>query len=247
MRALLSKAAGTLALLSLLTVSTMAWAGTHYEVKGEATVDVMPDKASIFALIRGESSDAAGAMARFKAVRADIVSKLREAGVPAESLDFIEEAVPPIPVRNQTGTTNYVTMQPMLVSVHDFSLLPKLTRIVTESGNKDWSVTYDFGDPTKPLKLAGAAALANATRKAEQYAKSRGLTGARLLAGANARTCFPHAEGDPAYCQTAGEKPAEPEIVVTARKREGPRTDFSVPVPKPQTFTATVDATFELQ
>jgi len=241
------KAARALALLSFLIVSPTVWAGTRYEVKGEASVDAMPDVAKIFVLLRTDAADAASAMERVSAVTKDVVAKLKNAGVRDGDFTFDGEPSQAFPMHTPTGEASYGAAQAAFVAVQDFSILPKLTQILTDSGEKDWSVSYDFSDEARPLRLARAAALADATRKAEQYAKSQGLKGARLVDGKQARVCFPHVAGDLPYCETAGEKPAEREIVVTARKREGPRTDFSVPVPQSQTFTATVDATFELE
>ena len=241
------KAAGALVIMSLLTASPSVWAATRYDVKGEATVDVMPDLAKVTVMVRGNAADPAGAVKRFGAVKDDVVAKLKSAGVRDGDLTFEGEASRSFPIHGPAGETTYGAGQAVFVYVRDFSLLPRLTQIVTESGNPDWFVSYDFGDEAKPVKLANAAALADAARKAEQYAKDHGLTGARLVEGKHARACYPHLEGDLPYCAEAGEKPGVEEIVVTAVKREGPRTDFSVPVPKSQTFTATVDATFELE
>jgi uncharacterized protein YggE len=218
---MLARAIANLLMLSVALLSQAALAGERYEVKGQARVDAVPDGATILIPLIARSDDATEAMVQLGNIRAKIISRLKGRGVADRSITFDDDAPGVGPTLNAPGVPRYAVIQLMSVDVRDFSALTKLTQIVTESGNTDWSVSYDFGDRAKFVKLAADAALANARHEAELYAKDHGLAHARLLTTEKARTCFPHEEGLPTDCETVGEKPGPTEIVFTARRREG--------------------------
>jgi len=222
--------AGILAISLLFATLPSAWAGERYEVKGTATVAAMPDIAEfevpLSALTNGWSEPP-----RVKS--GELVEKFRR-------------AVPFDVSLHECPNQRYSCVSVIEVRVSDFSVLPTLARIATESEYKGWAVFYDLGDVDGLAKRAKEAALADATEKAALEARRLGLKKALLAKVDTVRVCELLLHDELGNCYIEG-GPSTEEIVVKAFGRNFLRTDFSVPVPQPKKQTATVDAVFELE
>jgi uncharacterized protein YggE len=173
---------------------------------------------------------------------------LKAAG--ATEFDILpDEKTKAYPVRTQPAPARFASAQLIAVEVHDLSTLSKLVEAINNTGNKSWSISYGPSDSSRiALSLsANQQALADATRKTEAFARDQGLT---LVGGGtikNYRDCFPTADDPNGNCLDSRDPPGPPEIILTARRLNKPRTEFSVPKPKEQTIKATVEAVFTLR
>jgi hypothetical protein len=136
------------------------------------------------------------------------------------------------------------------VPVRDFTLLEKVTTILTAHGLPDWFVYYPIADVDALESRAGAAATDDATRQARDYAAAHGFRDFQPASPPSVYICL-YSEGptskiqrNPDCHKMIPDPGGTEEIVVTARRREGPRTDFSIPKPVERKMTATVAAAF---
>lgn len=225
--------AGVLAALSLAAASPAAWAGTLYTVKGEATYDAMPDSAKIVVPLDAQSNGMTEIEWQRRVSSADLIALFKLSG--ARDVLLKEGFTRPYPAH---PTIN--------VSVSDFSMLPTLTRIATDGGYKGWHVFYDLKDRPRFARLAEDAALTDAKAQAISQARHLGLKSVKLVKVDEAQTCFSQLHGVPDDCVVEGEEP-EDVVIVTAWKPDPTRMDFSVPTPRPEKLTGSVEAVFELQ
>jgi uncharacterized protein YggE len=235
--------------LAALTFSTTAQAGTSYQVKGEATLQAAPDLATIDIPFLDYADSSATVLAQVQEAMAKVIGDLKKAGV-AESDIEVDGEKDAVRIHDKAGAVKFAAFRMVLVSVRDFTMLPKLTELVAANRN-DWNLSYSFIDRAKFADALGKAAVADATQKADRYAKANGLKDARIIKAGKLRICSPFKETDIPDCMTVGESSGTLEIVVTARRRDEvgdlPREKFRHIGPAPQILTATMDTTFELQ
>jgi uncharacterized protein YggE len=214
---------------------------------GEGEVTYLPDLAKVSFYLMRQAAAAPDAEASVSVALSEVSGALRLAGMPALQDESEPGAEKAVRLKGE-GTPRYAAGAYRFVSVRDFTLLAKITTTLTSHGVLDWTVSYVPSDVDALEARAGTAAADDAARQAKIYAQERGLLQAEPVRSSRVYICSYSGDQSKPFCHEMVRSDerlgATEEIVVTARRREGARTDFSVPKPVEQRVTATIAAVF---
>jgi len=154
--------------------------GPQISVSGQARIDVAPDMAEISGGVTSEAREAASASAANAAAMAKIIAALKAAGIAGKDIRTTRFSIQPIwPPKRVEGTTiiGYRASNQVSVKVRDISrAAPVLDALVSAGANNVGGIHFFIAEPDTYLDKARAAAMADAKRKAEIYARAAGLT-----------------------------------------------------------------------
>lgn len=180
----------TLKTLAFLTAMAAAVAITpahaeerRIQVSGTGTALSEPDMATIVLGVTNEDAQASVAMQATSEAVAQVLTRLNQIGIEARDVQTRDLSLAPVwsGQRNSVGEapkiTGFVASNRVFVRVRDLSNLGIIMDGVIQDGANDFGgLSFAVQDP-KPLEAeARAAAVAEATAKAEQLAQAAGVT-----------------------------------------------------------------------
>jgi uncharacterized protein YggE len=155
-------------------------------VIGEGSVSVPPDYAQIRSGVTTRAKTAKEAAdANSKAMSA-VTAALMDAGIAQKDIQTSQFSIQPVYTpqepRSEPKFSGYSVSNQVLVKVHQLSKLGEiLDRLITAGATDIGNVQFLLADPSKALDQAREAAVADARRKAELYARASGLTLGRIV------------------------------------------------------------------
>lgn len=148
-------------------------------VTGEARVGAVPDVAEVLAGVTTQGKTAREASEANARTMTAVLAALREAGVAERDLQTQRFTIHPVYARPQDSRsegpriTGYSVSNQVAVRIRDVGRVAEmLDRTIGAGANDIRSVDFSVADPSKALDAARAAAIADARRKAEVYAKA---------------------------------------------------------------------------
>jgi uncharacterized protein len=150
-------------------------------VTGDGSVSVAPDYARVSGgvITRGKSvKEASDANAKLMTA---VTAALRDSGIEQKDIRTSRFSIQPVyaPPQPQAEPrlTGYSVSNQVSVTVHDIGKVGEvLDRMIAAGATDIGNVAFLIADPSKALDQAREAAVADARRKAELYARAAGLT-----------------------------------------------------------------------
>jgi uncharacterized protein YggE len=237
-----------LALLIAMTVMIgLVRTPEQYSVKGEATIKFMPDTAGVEASVIHSADASTDAVRAVSDDMRNVLQALKTAGIPDGDIASrgveLHTLLPQHEDDEREGKPAhlYIAAQSIVITLHDLSLVSKITGIVSDNGSNQWRAFYYPADRAKLQDQAAKAAFANAIQKADLYAAAGGFKRGQLLKMTDSQGDF--SDGFTRFNLDTGRLE---EIVVTARRREG-STNFVIPKPEEQHADASVSLILEIR
>jgi len=165
-------------------------------VTGEASVSVAPDVAQIRSGVTTRGKTVHEATEANSKIMAAILNALAESGIPQKDVRTTQFSIQPAYAAQEPGKEqklvgysvgNHVTAK----IKHIEKLGEVLDRLIAAGATDVWNVELLVSDPAKALDQAREAAVADARRKAEIYAKAAGVPLGKVLSIAEAGTPAP--------------------------------------------------------
>lgn len=148
-------------------------------VTGEARVGAVPDIAEVLAGVTTQGKTAREASEANARTMTAVLAALREAGIAERDLQTQRFTIHPVYARPQDSRnegpriTGYSVSNQVAIRIRDVARVAEmLDRTIGAGANDIRSVDFSVADPSKALDAARAAAIADARRKAEVYAKA---------------------------------------------------------------------------
>jgi uncharacterized protein len=150
-------------------------------VSGEGSVRAAPDFALITVGATTQSATAKAATAANSRAMSAVEAALRDAGIAPSDIQTANFSVQPIYASAQSNSppriSGFAVTNQVAVTVRQIDKVGDiLDRAITAGANDVGGVQFLHNDLSKALDPARAAALADARRKAELYARAAGLT-----------------------------------------------------------------------
>ncbi|TAK46817.1 MAG: DUF541 domain-containing protein [Xanthobacteraceae bacterium] len=150
-------------------------------VTGEGSVSAAPDLAEIDGGVTAEAKTAREASETAAKAMAEVVRALKAAGIADKDIRTTRISLFPqsAPARSPQPAqiTGYRAANHVRVSVRDLARAAMVLDTMLAAGaNEIGNIGFLIAEPSPPLDLARAAAIADARRKAEVYAKAAGVT-----------------------------------------------------------------------
>jgi uncharacterized protein YggE len=233
-------------LVAMVVTIDLVRTPNQYSVQGEATIKFMPDAAEVEASVihsSDVSTDAARAVADDMR---NVLQALKSAGVADDDIASRGVELHSQLLEQENGRTNvkpasiYIAGQTIVVSLHDLSMVSKITGIISDNGSNHWRVAFFAKDRAKLLEQATKAAFADAIRKADIYAAAGGFKRGAVLKMTDSPGGF-----QDKFRRFEFDTNSLEEIVVTARRREE-TTNFVIPKPEEQKLDASVALIVEI-
>lgn len=191
-RAGLAAGAALLLTLSLFPGSLHAQSGASpplkpmLSVSGEGIVHVEPDIAEIDGGVTSEAKSAGEASSANAKAMSAVLAALRGKGINEKDMRTTRLSLSPVWPAVKTGApqiSHYRASTRVHVKIRDMAQAPVILDTLVESGaNEIGGLTFSVSEPARHLDQARIAAMADARRKAEIYAKAAGVTlGAPLI------------------------------------------------------------------
>jgi uncharacterized protein YggE len=149
-------------------------------VIGEGTVSVAPDYAEVSGGVTTHGKTVKEATDANTKLMTAITAALHDAGVASKDIQTwhfsIQPAYTPADAHNEAKLSGYTVSNQVNVTIHDIGRVGDiLDRLVTAGVTNVGNIQFLHTEPSKLLDQAREAAVADAKRKAEIYAKSSGL------------------------------------------------------------------------
>jgi uncharacterized protein YggE len=154
-------------------------------VSGEGSVSVPPDYAQIRSGVTTRAKTAKEAADANTKAMAGVTAVLLESGIARKDIQTSQFSIQPIYApqepRAEPKLSGYSVSNQVIVKVHQLSRLGELLdRLVTAGATDVGNIQFLVTDTSKALDQAREAALADARRKAELYARASGLALGRI-------------------------------------------------------------------
>jgi hypothetical protein len=148
-------------------------------VIGEGHVDVVPDKAFLSGGVATSGKTAREASQANAAAMAKVYAALTAAGVTAADIQTSRLSLQPVREQTKPNGPRQTTFQAnnqVRVTIHDLAKVSEIIDAMVSAGANDVNgLQYTVSDPSTHLDAARTAAVADAHRKAELYAKAAGV------------------------------------------------------------------------
>jgi uncharacterized protein YggE len=195
-------------------------------VTGEATMAAMPDEAMIRVGVMSQGKTAREATDSNAKAMTAVINAIKSAGVADNDIQTARLALQPQFEQGKNGgnhLTGFRASNDVNVRLHEIEKLPGLLdQAVSAGANEISGIQFVVSDASKRLDETRAAAVADARRKADIFAKAAGLTVGRAIS-----------------ITEDGASPAHPVPMMRA-------TVASPVAPGEQTLRAAVTVTYEL-
>ena len=160
--------------------------GGRIVVTGEGSVNVTPDIAEIRSGVTTRGKTVREATETNSKTMAAILSALTESGIPQKDVRTAQFSIQPVYAAQDSGKeqklVGYAVGNHVSAKIkHIEKLGDVLDRLIVAGATDVWNVDFVVSDPAKPLDQAREAAMADARRKAELYAKAAGVNLGRVI------------------------------------------------------------------
>jgi uncharacterized protein YggE len=149
-------------------------------VVGEGSVNVPPDHAQIRSGVTTRAKTAKEAADANSKIMSAVTAALRDAGIAAKDIQTSQFSIQPVYAQSEPRTepklTGYSVTNQVIMKVQQIAKLGEiLDRLVTAGATDVGNIQFLVAEPSKALDQAREAAVADAKRKAELYARASGL------------------------------------------------------------------------
>jgi uncharacterized protein YggE len=149
-------------------------------VTGEGNVSVTPNYAQIISGVTTRSKTVAEGVEANSRLMTAIIAALKNAGIADKDIQTARFSIQPVygpqEPRTEPKLSGYSVANQVNVTVRDIGKISDvLDRVVTAGATDVGNVAFLISDPSKVLDQARQAAMADARRKAEVYAKAAGV------------------------------------------------------------------------
>jgi uncharacterized protein len=150
-------------------------------VTGEGSVGVTPDYAQIRIGVTTRTRTVKEAVDANSKVMVAVIAALKDAGIAGKDIQTARFSIQPVyPTQQEPGSapklSGYTVSNQANVTIRDTAKVGDVLDRVTAAGATDaGNVSFLVSDPSKALDQAREAAIADARRKAEIYAKASGV------------------------------------------------------------------------
>ena len=160
--------------------------GPHVVVTGEGSVSVAPDVAKIRSGVTTRGKTVREATETNSKTMAAILTALTESGIPQKDVRTAQLSIQPVYAAQEPGKEQKLVAYSVANHVsakirHVEKLGDVLDRLIAAGATEVWNVEFQVADPGKALDQAREAAVADARRKAEVYAKAAGVSLGRVI------------------------------------------------------------------
>jgi uncharacterized protein YggE len=161
--------------------------GPRVVVTGEGSVSVAPDVVKIRSGVTTRGKTVREATETNSKTMAAILTALTESGIPQKDVRTAQLSIQPVYASQDSGKeqklVGYNVVNHVSAKIkHIDKLGDVLDRLIAAGATDVWNVEFLVSDPDKALDQAREAAIANARRKAEVYARAAGVTLGRVVA-----------------------------------------------------------------
>lgn len=155
-------------------------------VVGEGSVSVPPDYAQVRSGVTTRAKTAKEAADANSKVMFAVTAALVDFGIAQNYIQTLQFSIQPVYTpqepRTEPKLAGYSVSNQVIVKIHQITKLGEiLDRLVTAGATDIGNIQFLFADPSKALDQAREAAVADARRKAELYARASGLTLGRIV------------------------------------------------------------------
>jgi uncharacterized protein YggE len=155
-------------------------------VGGDGSVDVAPDTARLSGGVTAKAKTVAEAVDKTSKTMTAITAALLQSGIAQKDIQTNRFSVQPVyAVPDPHGDqelVGYSVSNQVTLKLHDIDKAgPTLDRLVAAGATNIGNVVFEVSDPSTAMDKAREAAIADARRKAEIYARAAGITLGRVL------------------------------------------------------------------
>jgi uncharacterized protein YggE len=161
-------------------------AGARLVVRGEGSVSATPDVVKIRSGVTTRGKTVREATETNSKTMAAILTALTESGIPQKDVRTAQLTIQPVYAAQDSGKEQKLVGYSVANNVsakirHIEKLGDVLDRLIAAGATDVWNVEFQVGDPGKALDQAREAAVVDARRKAEIYAKAAGVTLGKVI------------------------------------------------------------------
>jgi uncharacterized protein len=155
-------------------------------VTGEGSVGVAPDVVQIRSGVTTQGKTVREATETNSKTMAALLTALTESGIPQKDVRTAQLSIQPVYASQDSGKeqklVGYNVVNHVSAKIkHIEKLGDVLDRLIAAGATDVWNVEFLVSDPTKALDQAREAAIADARRKAEVYARAAGVTLGKVI------------------------------------------------------------------
>jgi len=161
-------------------------AGSRVVVTGEGSISVAPDVVQIRSGVSTRGKTVREAAETNSKTMAAILTALTESGIPQKDVRTGQLSIQPVYAAQEPGKeqklVGYSVANHVSAKIkHVEKLGDVLDRLIAAGATEVWNVEFLVSDPAKVLDQAREAAIADARRKAEVYARAAGVPLGRVV------------------------------------------------------------------
>ncbi len=160
--------------------------GPRVVVSGEGSVSVAPDVVQIRSGVTTQGKTVREATETNSKTMAALLTALTESGIPQKDVRTAQLSIQPVYASQDSGKeqklVGYNVVNHVSAKIkHIEKLGDVLDRLIAAGATDVWNVEFLVSDPGKALDQAREAAIADARRKAEVYARAAGITLGKVI------------------------------------------------------------------
>jgi len=160
--------------------------GPRVVVTGEGSVGVAPDVVQIRSGVTTQGKTVREATETNSKTMAALLTALTESGIPQKDVRTAQLSIQPVYASQDSGKeqklVGYNVVNHVSAKIkHIEKLGDVLDRLIAAGATDVWNVEFLVSDPGKALDQAREAAIADARRKAEVYARAAGITLGKVI------------------------------------------------------------------
>jgi uncharacterized protein len=155
-------------------------------VSGEGKVSVVPDLAQVRSGVTTNAKSVKDAVESNSRTMAAIITALTESGIAQKDIQTAQFSIQPVyssqDQHSESKLTAYRVSNQLIAKIRHLDKLGDvLDRLATAGATDVWNIDFLVSDPSKALDEAREAAIADARRKAEVFARAAGVTLGRVV------------------------------------------------------------------
>ena len=155
-------------------------------VSGEGKVNVIPDLAQVRSGVTTNAKNVKEAVESNSRIMAAIITALTESGIAQKDIQTAQFSIQPVyssqDQHSESKLTAYRVSNQVIAKIRHIDKLGDVLERLAAAGATDvWNIDFMVSDPSKALDEAREAAIADARRKAEVFARAAGVTLGRVV------------------------------------------------------------------
>jgi uncharacterized protein len=155
-------------------------------VSGEGKVNVVPDLAQVRSGVTTNAKNVKDAVESNSRTMAAIITALTESGIAQKDIQTAQFSIQPVyssqDQHAEPKLTAYRVSNQVIAKIRHIDKLGDVLDKLAAAGATDvWNIDFMVSDPSKALDEAREAAIADARRKAEVFARAAGVTLGRVV------------------------------------------------------------------